>query len=69
MIALALVILAAAIANVTLVVFLAERFGPESGVHASAGELTSVQTLGRAPAATVTLANENSVAAATKIAA
>ena len=68
MIALALVILAAAIANVTLV-FLAERFGPESGVHASAGELTSVQTLGRAPAATVTLANENSVAAATKIAA
>ncbi len=64
----ALVVLAAAIANVTLVVILADRFGSEGGVHASAGEMTHVQAIGR-PATAVTLANENTVLAATKIAA
>ena len=63
----ALVVLAAAIANVTLVVLLAERFGSE-GVHTSAGELTSFQPVAR-PAHAVTLANENSAVTATKIAA
>ncbi|BAU90119.1 hypothetical protein MPPM_1514 [Methylorubrum populi] len=67
----ALIVLAAAIANVTLVVMLAERFGTEGGVHASAGELTSLQATGRASvsASTVRLANENVAAAATRIAA
>ncbi|KQQ11951.1 hypothetical protein ASF53_14870 [Methylobacterium sp. Leaf123] len=64
----ALVVLAAAIANVTLVVLLAERFGSEGGVHVSAGELTSFQPVGRSAHA-VTLANENIAATATKIAA
>ncbi|MBD8906987.1 hypothetical protein [Methylorubrum zatmanii] len=66
----ALAVLAVAIANVTLVVLLADRFGTE-GVHASAGELTSLQASGRpaAPAAAFSLANENTVAAATRIAA
>lgn len=67
----ALVILAAAIANVIIVMLLAERFGSEGDVHVSAGELTSLQATDRAPAAafTVTLANENTAAAAAKIAA
>ncbi len=65
----ALAVLTAAIANVAFVVLLADRFGNE-GVHASAGELTSLQANGRAvPAGSYTLANENTVTAATKIAA
>ncbi|MBK3402392.1 hypothetical protein H0176_19555 [Methylorubrum populi] len=67
----ALIVLAAALANVTFVVMLAERFGTEGGVHASAGELTSLQASGRAAASasTVRLANENAAAAAARIAA
>ncbi|TFZ60710.1 hypothetical protein E4V01_02550 [Methylorubrum sp. Q1] len=65
----ALVVLAAAIANVIFVVMLAERFGSEGGVHASAGEMTSLRAPGRAPAAAVRLANENIAVTATKIAA
>jgi hypothetical protein len=62
----ALIVLAAALANVTFVVMLAERFGTEGGVHASAGELTSLQAPVRAAASasTVRLANENAAAAA-----
>ncbi|MEH3118337.1 MAG: hypothetical protein PGN25_12295 [Methylorubrum populi] len=62
----ALAVLAAAVANVTLVVLLADRFGNEGGVHASAGELTSLAATGRpaAPKAGFTLANENALAAA-----
>ncbi|MGE7154525.1 hypothetical protein ACQKJ1_12365 [Methylorubrum rhodesianum] len=67
----ALIVLAAALANVTFVVMLAERFGTEGGVHASAGELTSLQAPVRAAASasTVRLANENAAAAAARIAA
>lgn len=68
----ALLVLAAAIANVSLVVFLAERFGGE-GSHVSAGELTSLQATGTAntaPAATYAPANENvTVPAGTRLAA
>lgn len=56
----ALLVLAAAVANVSLVVMLAERFGGEGAV--SAGELTSLQATGTAhtaPAATRAPANEN----------
>lgn len=55
----ALLVLSAAIANVSLVVLLAERFGSESQV--SAGEMTSLQTADTATAArsTVSPANEN----------
>lgn len=62
----ALLVLAAAIANVSLVVLLADRFGGEGG-HASAGELTSLQATGTArtaPAATYAPANENATAVA-----
>ncbi|GAA0239391.1 hypothetical protein LNAOJCKE_3256 [Methylorubrum aminovorans] len=65
----ALIVLAAAIANVTLVVMLAERFGSEGGMHVSAGEMTSIQATHRAPATAVRLANENTIVGATKIAA
>ena len=65
----ALIVLAAAIANMTLVVMLAERFGSEGGAHVSAGEMTNVQATHRAPATAVRLANENAVVGATKIAA
>ena len=65
-------VLAAAIANVSLVVFLAQRFGGE-GSHVSAGELTSLQATGTAntaPAATYAPANENvTVPAGTRLAA
>ena len=65
----ALVVLAAAIANGIFVVMLAERFGSEGGAHASAGEMTSLRAPGRTPAAAVRLANENIAVTATKIAA
>ena len=65
----AIIVLAAAIANVTLVVMLAERFGAEGSAHVSAGEMTSVQVIHRAPATAVRLANENTVVGAAKIAA
>ncbi len=64
----ALAILAAALANVTLVVILADRFGSESDMHTSAGELTGFAAAGR-PKNVVTLANENTSAAATQRAA
>ena len=51
----ALIVLAAALANVTFVVMLAERFGTEGGVHASAGELTSLQAPVRAAASASTV--------------
>ncbi len=62
----ALLVLAAAVANVSLVVLLADRFGGE-GSHVSAGELTSLQATGSAspaPAATYAPANENASAPA-----
>lgn len=65
----ALLVAAAAIANFTLVAFLAERFGREGDLHASAGELTSLQAAGRASASTAFVANENAVAARAKRAA
>lgn len=65
----ALLVAAAAIANVTLVAFLAERFGSEGGVHASAGEMTSLQAQSRPSASTAYIANENTVVAGAKLAA
>ncbi|MFF8801951.1 MULTISPECIES: hypothetical protein [unclassified Methylobacterium] len=59
----ALLVATAAIANFTLVAFLAERFGSEGGVHTSAGELTSLQAPSRPSASIASIANENAFAA------
>jgi hypothetical protein len=68
----ALLVLAAAVANVALVVLLADRFGGEGSAHVSAGELTSLQATRSgtpAPAATYAPANENAAAEAARRAA
>ena len=64
-------VIAAGAANVALVAFMADRFGPKAGTSASAGEFVAITqgTPATAKARAVRVGNENALAGTAAIAA